>query len=160
MVKTPTRWPWKKCQIFPSDWFFVLLLHCKIIVTRKFFLCYVYMNQTVWYVITVSAADMRGETTRAFVPGSQCKGPPRCAELVQTRPSEFGSSFTSQSSFSIRGSFRCTVNFKSAYFFALFVLPTQISTEMHTLSYLTTAQSARAPHIFLKPLNEDYCIVR
>ena len=104
-------------------------------------------------VITVSAANSRGQHEQ-FVPCPKCKGPPSYAELVQTRSSGSCSSFTSQSSFSVRGLFHC-IDFKSAYFFASFVLPTQISTEMHTLSYLTTAWSARARHPFLKPLNED-----
>ena len=70
---------------------------------------------------------------------------------IQTRSSESCSSFTCQFSFTVRGSF-----FKSACFFASFVLLMQISTElMHTLSYLITVWSARARHPFLKQLNED-----
>ena len=83
------------------------------------------------------------------------RGPPNSAELVQTRSSESCSSFTSQSSFSVRGSFHY-IDLKSACFFALFMLLMQISTElMHTLSYLITVWSARACNPFLKPLNED-----
>ena len=83
------------------------------------------------------------------------RGPPNSAELVQTRSSESCSSFTSQSSFSVRGSFHC-IDIKSACFFVSFMLLTPISTElMHTLSYLTTVLSARARHPFLKQLNED-----
>ena len=63
------------------------------------------------------------------------------SELVQARSSESSSSLTSQSSFSLR----CSFNFKSACIFGSFMLPTQIS--MHTLSYVTTAQSARAPYV-------------
>ena len=97
-----------------------------------------YMKETLCEYSQCCRQD--GDSIGSLFQAPSVRGPPNSAELVQTRSSESCSSFTGQSSFFIKGSFRCTVNFKSAYFFASFVLPTQISTElMHTLSYLTTA---------------------
>ena len=96
-----------------------------------------------------------------LTPGPE-RGPPN-NEFIKIRSSESGSLITSQSSFSIVSLY--SGDFKSACFFASFMLLMQISKSMHTVSYMTTGLGPLTSCTFLKPPNEDsnftvriYCI--
>ena len=74
------------------------------------------------------------------------RGPPNSAELIQTRSSESCSSFTS---LSVRGSFHCIVDFKSACFFASCMPLMQMSTELMYTLYLTWLLHGLLGHVIL-----------
>ena len=80
------------------------------------------------------------------------RGLPNCAELVQTRSSESHSSFTSQSSFSIRSLFCCIVDFKLACSFAS--ADANVNWIDAHLMWLLRRLLGPVRHTFLKPLND------